>query len=115
MFDNPDALASTLTKREVLQLLMLHAAVTQFQPQPFEQSAVFDFVDQLVEAACARDPEEIEAAPAPEEAEPVVGQRDVADEALERFPDRAEGGPPRARPFDPAGDPDLLSKGGAIA
>lgn len=99
MFDNPDALASRLTKREVLHLVVMHAALSHFAPTGDQEVAdLTGLFEAIVDHACKiPDTEEINAAPAPDEDEAVVGQFKARD------------------PSDPFSDaPDLLGKGGAL-
>lgn len=97
MFDNPDALASRMSKREALHLVVMHAALSHFAPSGDSEIAdLVSLVEAVVDHACkVPDTDEIEAAPAPKEDPPVVGQFKADD------------------PADPFSDaPDLLGEGG---
>lgn len=96
MFDNPDAPASTLTKREVLRLVLVHAYITTESSGPITRELTM-LATEAVELANAQPPEP---PPTPEPAEEVVGALGAELEEAARiargFEGKADGKTPRA-------------------
>lgn len=96
MFDKPDAPASTLTKREVLRLVLVHACLTTESNGPIIRELAMLAIE-AAELANAQPPEE---PPPAEPAEEVVGalgaELEEAARIAREFERMSDGKMPRA-------------------